>query len=366
MKDWTEAIKVKLLEDTSALPANELDFLEGMIRSRKRMRIVSLVSVTFVAAASVAIAIVLTSRGIEPTNNPSIVYAPEEYLGEVEEQSSSLPLETMSNKKTLPTKDIPYEELYSETVDIEDNYQPQTRLQDSLQTTNFERLDSTFIPEYIRDDSFGFPQTNRNQSSRRFSISLSTGGNMKSQEYYDAINLFGNNDSPNVETNTYQYLHHHPRIVAYELSFRYRLYDRLDLTSGICYYGTTSEAVRTSGNHSLISRTLLDQKASYMGVPLHLDWYPFKGRRFSMYVGAGGEARKCVYAKIGDERLKDNRIYYSAIALAGLKYEPIKHIGLFIEPQYSYSFLPENPAVRSALTEYPSSFSLKLGLSFEL
>ena len=330
MKDWTEAIKVKLLEDTSALPANELDFLEGMIRSRKRMRIVSLVSVTFVAAASVAIAIVLTSRGIEPTNNPSIVYAPEEYLGEVEEQSSSLPLETMSNKKTLPPKDIPYEELYSETVDIEDNY------------------------------------PNRNQSSRRFSISLSTGGNMKSQEYYDAINLFGNNDSPNVETNTYQYLHHHPRIVAYELSFRYRLYDRLDLTSGICYYGTTSEAVRTSGNHSLISRTLLDQKASYMGVPLHLDWYPFKGRRFSMYVGAGGEARKCVYAKIGDERLKDNRIYYSAIALAGLKYEPIKHIGLFIEPQYSYSFLPENPAVRSALTEYPSSFSLKLGLSFEL
>ena len=356
MKDWTEAIKVKLLEDTSALPANELDFLEGMIRSRKRMRIVSLVSVTFVAAASVSIAIVLTSRGIEPTNNPSIVYAPEEYLGEVEEQSSSLPLETMSNKKTLPTKDIPYEELYSETVDIEDNYQPQTRLQDSLQTTNFERLDSTFIPEYIRDDSFGFPQTNRNQSSRRFSVSFSTGGNLKAHEYYDGL--------PGLGSVTYQYLNHSPRILSYELSLRYQLSDRLDLASGICYYGTTSEVLRAK--ESQVSRTLFYQKAGYLGVPLHLDWYPFKWGRFSMYVGAGGEARKCVFARIGDDRLKDKGLYFSAIALAGLRYEPMRHVGLFIEPQYSHSFLTGNPTVKSYITETPNLFNIKVGLSVGL
>ena len=356
MKDWTEAIKVKLLEDTSALPANELDFLEGMIRSRKRMRIVSLVSVTFVAAASVSIAIVLTSRGIEPSNHPSIVYAPEEYLGEVEEQSSSLPLETMSSKKTLPTKDIPYEELYSETVDIEDNYQPQTRLQDSLQTTNFERLDSTFIPEYIRDDSFGFPQTNRNQSSRRFSVSFSTGGNLKAHEYYDGL--------PGLGSVTYQYLNHSPRILSYELSLRYQLSDRLDLASGICYYGTTSEVLRAK--ESQVSRTLFYQKAGYLGVPLHLDWYPFKWGRFSMYVGAGGEARKCVFARIGDDRLKDKGLYFSAIALAGLRYEPMRHVGLFIEPQYSHSFLTGNPTVKSYITETPNLFNIKVGLSVGL
>ena len=312
--------------------------------------------VAFVAAASVSIAIVLTSRGIEPTNNPSIVYAPEEYLGEVEEQSSSLPLETMSNKKTLPTKDIPYEELYSETVDIEDNYQPQTRLQDSLQTTNFERLDSTFIPEYIRDDSFGFPQTNRNQSSRRFSVSFSTGGNLKAHEYYDGL--------PGLGSVTYQYLNHSPRILSYELSLRYQLSDRLDLASGICYYGTTSEVLRAK--ESQVSRTLFYQKAGYLGVPLHLDWYLFKGNRFSMYVGAGGEARKCVFARIGDDRLKDKGLYFSAIALAGLRYEPMRHVGLFIEPQYSHSFLTGNPTVKSYLTETPNLFNIKVGLSVGL
>ena len=154
------------------------------------------------------------------------------------------------------------------------------------------------------------------------------------------------------------------RILSYELSLRYQLSDRLDLASGICYYGTTSEVLRAK--ESQVSRTLFYQKAGYLGVPLHLDWYLFKGNRFSMYVGAGGEARKCVFARIGDDRLKDKGLYFSAIVLAGLRYEPMRHVGLFIEPQYSHSFLTGNPTVKSYLTETPNLFNIKVGLSVGL
>lgn len=75
---------------------------------------------------------------------------------------------------------------------------------------------------------------------------------------------------------------------------------------------------------------------------------------------------KCVYAKRGDERLKDSRVYLSVIALAGLKYEPVRNIGLFVEPQYSHSFLPETPAVRSYITDTPDLFTVKIGLSIGL
>ena len=358
MKDWTGIFKEKLLGDELSLPDDELKVLEGMIRSRNRRRVLSWVSLA--VAASAAVAIILSSRSIEPTNRPTTVPAPEEYLAEVEEPFISIPLESESkSKKTaLPTKVTPSKESQTETVDREDDPQTQQEPESPIspQESKDKSPDNARHSGSIPYDSFDFAQTEKQSSPRRFSVSFSTGGNLKAHEYYDGL--------PGLGSVTYQYLNHSPRILSYELSLRYQLSDRLDLASGICYYGTTSEVLRAK--ESQVSRTLFYQKAGYLGVPLHLDWYPFRGNRFSMYIGAGGEARKCVFARIGDDRLKDKGLYFSAIALAGLRYEPMRHVGLFIEPQYSHSFLTGNPTVKSYITETPNLFNIKVGLSVGL
>lgn len=358
MKDWTEAFKDKLSEDRPPLPVGELEVLEGIIRIRKRKRFLSWTSAAFVTAASVAIAIVLTSRGVDPAISPVIVDTPEERLAEVEEPFISIPLESESKMSALPTRITPSKESQMETVDREDDPQTQQEPESPIspQESKDKSPDNARHSGSIPYDSFDFAQTEKQSSPRRFSVSFSTGGNLKAHEYYDGL--------PELGSVTYQYLNHSPRILSYELSLRYQLSDRLDLASGICYYGTTSEVLRAK--ESQVSRTLFYQKAGYLGVPLHLDWYLFKGNRFSMYVGAGGEARKCVFARIGDDRLKDKGLYFSAIVLAGLRYEPMRHVGLFIEPQYSHSFLTGNPTVKSYITETPNLFNIKVGLSVGL
>lgn len=356
MKDWTEVIKDRLLNDRSAVPEGELEVIERLIRSRRRRRVLVWSSIPFVFAASLALFLFLKNSGNIQTIE--VKTPPEEerlWVETLSEPDRDLAPEHISKKKGEPLAVIheqqPLEavaEIVEEIVEYEEDNTPKQEAETS---------------EASSLDAFGFdePAIGTSPRRKRLKLSISAGGVSAGDKtvWIDPTKA-GGISAPK------QYVHNQPIVISYGIALRYPLTDRLDLASGISYYSCASTVLNTKVSQGLIKAFLTQQKASYLGVPLHLDWYPFKGRRFSMFVGAGGEARKCVYAKIGDERLKDNRIYYSAIALAGLKYEPIKHIGLFIEPQYSYSFLPENPAVRSALTEYPSSFSLKLGLSFEL
>lgn len=345
MKDWTEVIKDRLLNDRSAVPEGELEVIERLIRSRRRRRVLVWSSIPFVFAASLALFLIFKNSGsiqtlevkTPPEEDRFLVETVVETLFEPDQPFVEESFPTMKNESLTASYERQLEE---EPEIIESEEDPILEQEREVPETN--------TPEVLVFDE---PVIKTSARSKRLRFSISTGG-FSTGAVPKSSGTFGALGPRPVSVEK-----DHPIIISYGVSLYYPLSDQVGLTSGVNYYSSSSTS------YTLFP---LQLKAGYVGIPLHLDWYPFKGRRFSMYVGAGGEARKCVYAKIGDERLKDNRIYYSAIALAGLKYEPIKHIGLFIEPQYSYSFLPENPAVRSALTEYPSSFSLKLGLSFEL
>ena len=99
-----------------------------------------------------------------------------------------------------------------------------------------------------------------------------------------------------------------------------------------------------------------------------MDWTPLSNERFSLYVGAGAEAWSCFYAKQEDKSIKDNTIYLSAICLGGLKYEPVRNVALFVQPQYSHTFLPErndpDAYLHTAISDDPDLFTVKVGLSF--
>lgn len=354
MKDWTEALKEKFLEDRVTLPDGELEILEGLIRRRKQKRILSWTAVSFAAVASVALIIGFASRETEQTTSPASEPLSNKYLAE------SIGEVTVTSEDSYQAPIVPFgvwqKEQEKEIINVEPETQDSTAEKDYGEELDDECPDGTRFDGFNQDSFCEYEKVEGRESSKRFMLALSAGGRQNTNVYQDFAFV----------TTADEKYNHKPQIITYELSLRYQLSDRFGLSSGFCYYGTTSDVLMTVQSIDNNDQLYLKQHARYLGMPLHLDWYPLKRNRFSVYAGAGGEARKCIYAKRGDERLKDNRIYMSVIALAGLKYEPVRNIGLFVEPQYSHSFLPETPAVRSYITDTPDLFTVKVGLSMGL
>lgn len=150
--------------------------------------------------------------------------------------------------------------------------------------------------------------------------------------------------------------HSHPYTVGLLLS--YPLSNKFSISTGLDYSICDSRITYSD-------KSLVNQSAHYLGVPLRLDWIPLRTSKFFLYTGTGAEAYRCLFAKQSqDTRLKDTGIYYSAIIVGGLRYEPVRSVGFFIEPQFSYNFLREDPAVLSAITDTKVLFNLKAGISF--
>lgn len=150
--------------------------------------------------------------------------------------------------------------------------------------------------------------------------------------------------------------HSHPYTVG--MLFSYSLSDKFSISTGLDYSICDSRITYSD-------KALVNQSAYYLGVPLRLDWIPLRTSKFFLYTGTGAEAYRCLFAKQSqDTRLKDTGIYYSAIIVGGLRYEPVRSVGFFIEPQFSYNFLREDPAVLSAITDTKVLFNLKAGISF--
>lgn len=150
------------------------------------------------------------------------------------------------------------------------------------------------------------------------------------------------------------YKHSYPRTIGVAIS--YSLSDKTMVSSGIDLSYCNSKVTFSDGSET-------NQKTNYAGIPLRLDWMPIQTKNVFFYTGAGVEAWRCLYSSQGNEKQKDNNMYYSAIGLVGIRYEPVSNLGLFLEPQYSYNFLNKNPAIRSAITDTRNIFSVKAGIS---
>lgn len=108
------------------------------------------------------------------------------------------------------------------------------------------------------------------------------------------------------------------------------------------------------------------QKACYIGIPLRLDWTVLDKGWYSAWFGAGIKADRLVYGRLGSVRLEDNSLNFSALCNAGIQFRLSRNAGVFIQPEISYYFKPENPPVLTYRTKNPVTFSLGAGLRFTL
>ena len=142
----------------------------------------------------------------------------------------------------------------------------------------------------------------------------------------------------------------HAMPVSFGLSARFMLTGRFSINTGLNY--TLYSSVR-NGSYS----------AHYLGIPLRFDWQLVNRRYFNFYMGVGAQMDKCVYAKVGNERLYEKNFLFSLTGAAGLQYNITHRIGMYLEPDISISL--NEGSIETYRTEHPVVISARGGLRFK-
>lgn len=150
------------------------------------------------------------------------------------------------------------------------------------------------------------------------------------------------------------YRHHQP--LGLGLSMRREFRHGLSLESGLVYTLLRSDVRKPFASDDIA------QQLHFVGIPLRVNWQFLHRRGFHLYIGAGGQIEKCVYAKFGSKVVTEHGVQWSAFGVAGAEYRFGRTVGLYFEPELSYYFT--RTELRTARTDDPLTLTLRLGLRF--
>lgn len=85
---------------------------------------------------------------------------------------------------------------------------------------------------------------------------------------------------------------------------------------------------------------------------------------FNLYFGAGRQMDKCVYAKIGDERLHEKQELLGLNGAMGLQVNIVPMVGLYFEPEVSYAL--NKGSIETFRSDEPFVITVRGGLRFNL
>ena len=153
--------------------------------------------------------------------------------------------------------------------------------------------------------------------------------------------------------------HGHNFPLKFGLSTRIPLTDRLNLTTGIDYslYSSWYEYT-VSGKKK--------QLAHYLGIPVRMDWTLASNRWLDVYVGGGLETDWCVAATLDGEQIKKDGFGLSLLGAGGIQFNMTKRLGLFIEPEISWTIPSESHVLESYRTDGPVMFSVASGVRINI
>ena len=147
--------------------------------------------------------------------------------------------------------------------------------------------------------------------------------------------------------------HHQP--VSFGLSVRKGLAKGFSVETGVTYTLLSSDV------QTVVSDARIDQKLHYIGIPVRANWNFFDKDRFTLYVAAGGMVEKCVYGKLGNDKLTINPLQFSVSGAVGAQFNATKHIGVYVEPGVAY-FFDDGSDIETIRKENPCNFTLQGGV----
>ncbi|MBR5037679.1 MAG: outer membrane beta-barrel protein [Prevotella sp.] len=157
--------------------------------------------------------------------------------------------------------------------------------------------------------------------------------------------------------------HHQP--VTFGLSLSYPITSRLSVLSGITYTKLSTDFIQKMNTTQLVN----EQQLHYVGLPLRMSYQIFSWKGFSLYGIAGGAADMNVKATYTTEGVKGkgkkDRMQFSADAAAGVQYQVLPQMGLYVEPGVKYYF-DNKGAVNTFFKDHPANFNLQVGVRYEL
>ncbi|MDR0989677.1 MAG: PorT family protein [Prevotellaceae bacterium] len=147
----------------------------------------------------------------------------------------------------------------------------------------------------------------------------------------------------------------HKLPVTVAFSVRKRLTKTLSVETGLSYTLLSSDIKYVASSEKV------SQKLHYLGIPVRANWSFYDKERFTLYVSAGGAVEKCVYGKVGDEKLTVNPLQFSVLGALGAQLNLSRRVGIYAEPGVSY-FFKDGSGVQTIRKEHPLNFTLQAGL----
>ena len=131
--------------------------------------------------------------------------------------------------------------------------------------------------------------------------------------------------------------------------------ERLNVTTGLKYSLYQSSCTYTLSGEK-------KQCAHYLGIPVRLDWTLANNRWLDVYLGGGIEGDYCLGASLAGESIKRDGFSFSLLGAGGIQFNITKRIGIYVEPELSWTVPSENHVLETWRSEYPFMFSVATGL----
>lgn len=153
----------------------------------------------------------------------------------------------------------------------------------------------------------------------------------------------------------------HFQPVSFGLSARFALNERFSINTGINY---TLYNSRKKVLWSDYTEETLNQSVHYIGIPVRCDWLLVDRKHFGLYLGAGAQVDKAVYAKVGNERMHDRTFLFSINGVCGLQYNINDRFGLYLEPELTGNL--NRPEISTFRSNRELMLSVRAGLRVNL
>ncbi len=167
---------------------------------------------------------------------------------------------------------------------------------------------------------------------------------------------------------------HYDQPVKLGVSLGYPVTNELSLHAGLVYSFLSSDETQSNSTEEYKTH----QKLHYVGVQLSASHSLWRKDHFDVYVTAGGGVDKMVSGKaktkyyVNDglisttkDDVKMHQLQWSVKGTAGVEYNLVPHINLYVEPGVAYYFRNGSP-LQTIYKDKPFIFHLSVGLRFNI
>lgn len=138
--------------------------------------------------------------------------------------------------------------------------------------------------------------------------------------------------------------------------------DRLRITTGLEY-----SLYQTRVSYTMVEMSgVKKQAAHYLGAPLRLDWTLASSRWLNVYVGGGASGDWCVGATLAGKEIPRDGFSFSLLGAGGVQFNMTRHLGLYVEPEISWTLPSEKRVLETYRSAHPFMFSVATGLRINL